>query len=223
MATILKSLLERLQKRAPQPDPASPIQEVVESTSATPTAAVPPIVTDQSKSFSQAADFTPAASVADILRVEEVTDPEFYIGDLFRRRFGVDPPNYPRHFVALYRPTRDAYQAVGYVHYSPFEDSFLCGGMVIDDRLYRKMPPEHRRCVKEVGGIAEFMLRDTFARLAHAPAIWGYVGNKQAETVDLRAGFIHTHHKYVMVVWNRALPEDEKAQRLDRVIAIGPF
>jgi hypothetical protein len=223
MATMLKSLFERLQKRRPQPNPIRLAQEAVEPISVTPTATVSSIVIDQSTSSSDTAELTIATTAADILRVEEVTDPEFYIGDLFRRRFGGDPPNYPRHFVAFYRPTRDAYQAVGYVHYSPFEDTFLCGGLVIDDRLYRKMPSEHRRCVKEAGGIAELMLRDTFARLADAPAIWGYVGNKQAEAVDLRAGFVHTHHKYVMVVWNRALPEDEKAQRLDRVIAIGPF
>lgn len=162
-------------------------------------------------------------AIGDILRVEEVTDAEFFAGDLFRRRFRNDPPDFPKHFVAFYRASRASYLPVGYIHYTVFEDTYLCGGMVIDDRLYRRIPAPHRKLIKDAGGIAEKMLRDTFAMLAHAPAIWGYVGNKQAEEVDTRVGFRRTSHRYVMVVWNRDLPEDEKQARLARVIALGPF
>jgi hypothetical protein len=38
------------------------------------------------------------------LRIVEVADAEPLAGDLFRRHFGCDPPNYPRHFVATYVP-----------------------------------------------------------------------------------------------------------------------
>jgi hypothetical protein len=164
-----------------------------------------------------------ASSATDILRVDEVADAEFYAGDLFRRRFGHEPPSFPRHYVAFYRASRSSYWPVGYVHFSEFEDMMLCGGMVIDDRLYRRLPAAHRSLLKQAGGIAEIMLRETFARLRSAPAIWGYVGDKQAEAVDLRAGFRHTHHPHVMVAWNRDLPEAEKAARIERVIALGPF
>lgn len=164
-----------------------------------------------------------AASVSDIVHVDEVGDAEFYAGDLFRRRFGHAPPAFPSHYVAFYRASRSSYWPAGYVHYAAFEDMYMCGGMVVDDRLYRRIPTEHRALIRNAGGIAEIMLRDTFARLRHAPAIWGYVGDKQAEAVDLRAGFVHTHHPHVMVVWNRALPEVEKAALIERVIALGPF
>lgn len=164
-----------------------------------------------------------ATSVRDILRIEETADAEFYVGDLFRRRFGSDPPDFPKHYVAFYRQGRTRYLPVGYVHFTPFEDMYLGGGMVIDERLYRRMPPEHRKLVKDAGGIAEAMLRATLARLADAPAVWGYVGDKQAEEVDLRSGFRHTGHRHVVVVWNRELPQEEKAARLQRVVALGPF
>ena len=164
-----------------------------------------------------------ATSIHDVVRVEEVGDSEFYAGELFRRRFRGNPPDYPKHYVAFYRQGRTTYRPVGYIHYSGFEDSWLCGGMVMDDRLYRRIPAPHRMLIKDAGGIAEIMLRDTFARLADAMAIWGYVGDKQAEEVDLRAGFRHTSHPHVMVVWNRELPEEEKAARIARVIALGPF
>jgi len=164
-----------------------------------------------------------AASIDDVIRVEEVADAEFFIGELFRRRFHCDPPNYPRNFVAFYQPVRGRLEAVGYVHYLAHEDTYLCGGLVIDERRYRQMLAEHRRVIKAAGGIAEKLLRATFARLKDAPAIWGYVGDALAEKVDLRAGFRHTNHPHVMVCWNRELPEEEKQRRLAKVIALGPF
>ncbi len=161
--------------------------------------------------------------VSDVLQIAEVTNAEFFVGDLFRRRFHGDPPDYPRHFVALYRVERHTYWPVGYIHYSAFEDSLLCGGMVIDDRLYRRIPLPARKLIRERGGIAEFMLRSTFRILADAHSIWGHVGDKQSEQVNLRVGFVRTRHPHVMVVWNRELPEEEKQARLERIIALGPF
>lgn len=202
------SLLRRLLGPAPAPSSATTTSPAARPNAAPAEPDEPPI---------------DARSVHDIVRVEEVSDAEFYAGALFRRRFGGPPPDYPRHYVAFYRHGRSRYLPVGYIHYTRFEDTWLCGGMVIDERLYRRIPAPHRKLIKEAGGIAELMLRDTFARLADAPAIWGYVGDKQAEEVDSRVGFRHTHHPHVMVVWNRELPEAEKAARLERVIALGPF
>ncbi len=167
--------------------------------------------------------YVTAASIDDIIRVEEVADAEFFVGDLFRRRFHCDPPNYPRSFVAFYQPVRGRLEAVGFVHYLAHEDTYLCGGLLIDERRYRQMPPEHRQVIKAAGGISEKLLRATFARLKDAPAIWGYVGDALAEKVDLRAGFRHTNHPHIMVCWNRELPEEEKERRLAKVVALGPF
>ena len=179
--------------------------------------------TESSPAAKEARDYVVASSIDDIIRVEEVSDAEFFIGDLFRRRFHGDPPNYPRSFVAFYQPVRSRLEAVGFVHYLMFEDSYLCGGLVIDERRYRQMPSEHRKAIKNAGGIAEKMLRITFARLVNAPAIWGYVGDTLSEKVNLRVGFRHTAHKYIIVCWNKELSPEEKEQRLARVAALGPF
>jgi hypothetical protein len=161
--------------------------------------------------------------IGSLLRIQEVTDARFFINALFRRRFGSDAPDYPRHFVAFYAASDTTYAAVGYVHYSPFDECWLCGGLVIDDRAYRRIPSQDREAIRESGGIAEIMLRDTFAGLRDATAIWGFVGDKQSEVVCRRAGFARTKDAHVMVVWNRALPDEEKAVRLARVIGIGAF
>jgi hypothetical protein len=165
----------------------------------------------------------PGLLALDILCVQEVADAEFFAGELFRRKFHVQPPDFPLHFVSFYRATPFDLRVIGYVHYSQFEDSYLCGGLVIDDRLYRRMPGAHREAIRSGGGIAEHLLKVTFARLGHAAAIWGYVGDTRAERVDLRAGFRRTEHPYVMVCWMRDLSETDKRARMARVVALGPF
>jgi hypothetical protein len=164
-----------------------------------------------------------ARDVHDIVRVEETSEAEFFAGDLFRRRFRQEPPGFPHHYVAFYRDGRTRYLPLGYVHYSEFEDSYLCGGLVIDDRLYRRIPSPHRNVIRAAGGLAELLLRDTFARLAFAPAIYSYVGDRQSEVVCLRVGFRRVQHEHVMVAWQRELSDADKAARLARVFALGPF
>jgi hypothetical protein len=221
MAQEKVSLLSRLFRtrdstKAADNDPSS-------ASEMAPIAPEPAKTPEPSAAASDQPNYVAAASIDDIIRIEEVSDAEFFIGDLFRRRFHGDPPNYPRHFVAFYQPVRSQLEAVGFVHYLAHEDSYLCGGLVIDERRYRQMPAEHRKAIKAAGGIAEKLLRVTFARLANAPAIWGYVGDPLAEKVDLRAGFRHTAHQHIMVLWNKELSPEEKEQRLARVVALGPF
>jgi len=164
-----------------------------------------------------------AVSAQDLLCVQEVTAADFFVGELFRRKFHAPPPDFPLHFVSFYRAAPSDIRVIGYVHYSEFEDSYLCGGLVIDDRLYRQMPASHRQAVRRCGGIAEHLLKVTFARLGHAAAIWGYVGDTRAQRVDERVGFRRTEHPYVMVCWMRELSDADKRARMARVVALGPF
>lgn len=154
--------------------------------------------------------------------VDEVDDVEAHAGDLFRRSFRADPPKTPRHYVA--RVELDGGQrTIGYVHHERLDDVYLCGGMCMDERTYRRLPAGRRTALKEAGGVAEQMLRYTFAELAAAKAIFGYVGDKRAERVDLRAGFEHTGLRYLIVHWPRRLPRSERQALIERVAKLGPF
>jgi hypothetical protein len=219
------SWLSRLLRKRSEPvaEAAAHSSKVAAAATASPVDQPRPLATKVDAIEASQPEYLAASSIDDIIRVEEVTDAEFYVGDLFRRRFGGDPPNYPRSFIAFYRPDRSRLEAVGFVHYLAFEDSYLCGGLLIDERRYRQMPPGHRKVIKAAGGIAEKLLRVTFAKLADSPAIWGYVGDALAEKVDLRVGFRHTEDQHIMVCWNKDLPPEEKARRLARVAALGPF
>ncbi len=69
-----------------------------------------------------------AESVADFLQIVEVSDAAPFIAALFRRRFGSEPPDFPRHFIALYRNGDGQWQSVGYVHFTRHKHDYLCGG-----------------------------------------------------------------------------------------------
>jgi hypothetical protein len=161
-------------------------------------------------------------SLAGWFGVIEVDDVETHAGDLFRRAFRAEPPKTPRHYVA--RAEIDGKQrTIGYVHYERLDDVYLCGGMCMDERTFRRLPAERRSALKEAGGVTEQMLRYTFAELAAARAIFGYVGDRRAERVDLRAGFEHTGLPHLIVHWPRPLRSQEREALVERIAGLGPF
>lgn len=163
--------------------------------------------------------------LSEALQLTEVDNAELFITDLFQRKFHSPPPDFQRHFVAFYKPDPELNQIipVGYVHQTPYLDCHLCGGLVIDDRIYRTMPSEQRQVIRKAGGIAELLLLYSFSRLTDTKAIWGYVGDTKAEKVDLRVGFVHTTVKPIMVFWKQQLDQQEQDELLKQIVAIGPF
>ncbi|WP_088178828.1 hypothetical protein [Thauera butanivorans] len=167
-----------------------------------------------------------ARPFADILLVMEVDMAEALVGDLFRRRFRTDSfPQRPRHFVGFYRGADGALLPVGYVHHDTWNGNSLCGGLVIDERMYRRIPAVDREAIHAAGGVAEAMLRGSFALLeAGLVAIWAHVGNRQSEKVCHRVGYRRTDSEYVMVIWLRDdLSDAEKADWVRQIVAYGPF
>ncbi|MDR1529280.1 MAG: hypothetical protein LBS40_02580 [Burkholderiales bacterium] len=164
-------------------------------------------------------------SFDEILCVVETSHAQVFIGDLFRRRFNVDDfPDFPRHFVAFYRVDAYTFAPVGYVHHTPWEGCTLCGGLVIDERFYRQIPAQHRKVIREAGGIAEQLQRKSFEIVKpNAKVIWGYVGDDLARRVDLRVGFEPTEDAHIMAVWLQPLTDEEKNELFEKVKALGPF
>jgi hypothetical protein len=163
----------------------------------------------------------------DHLRTWEVNDARHLAGDLFRRRFGHAIPDYPRHFVLVYSPPAGAEdtvpRVVAYVHQLAFEDLYLCGGMCVDESAYRRMPRTLFRQVRDEGGLATIVTRDSMAMLGESPASFGHVGEPRARAADLRTGFVDTGREHLMVYWRRELAEDERTRCIERVAALGPF
>lgn len=164
------------------------------------------------------------ASIADLVDVVELDDAAAAreAGALFRRLFGDDLPDFPRHFVLRY-VAGGTPVPLAYAHFTPWEGCYLGGGMAFDERAYRRLDPAHRARIRAAGGVTEFLLRRIRAMLADAVALFGHVGEPRAERVDLRAGYERTPHPHLIVCWQRTLPPAERDALLARAAALGPF
>jgi hypothetical protein len=119
---------------------------------------------------------------------------------------------------------QDTPAVVAYVHQTRQEDFALCGGMCVDERAYRRFPRWLFEAVREQGGLATIVTRDSVEMLGEeCVAVFGHVGEPRARAADLRTGFVDTDREHLMVIWRRDLSEDEKKRLLDRVEALGPF
>jgi hypothetical protein len=160
----------------------------------------------------------------DFLRISSVDDPEFFVGDLFRRKFGVSPPAEGHHFVAFARDPEGSLLALGYTHFYPFGDIMLGGGACTDDRLLRRLGAEQRAAIAETGGLYFNVLRYALYHLrGRCEAYFGYCGDARAEAVDLRAGFVKTQHKHLLVYFHKPLHEVMQRALIAKAAAIGPF
>jgi hypothetical protein len=173
-----------------------------------------------------ASNATPAAATAstvalnvpgDAVIVREVDDP-VVAAALFRRKFGQEIPNFPKHFVAMIGE-----QCAGYVHYTAWQGDYLCGGLCIDDRVYRALNAEQRTSIRERGGIAEIMMRAAHPSLEDGAVIWAYMGNKQAQSVAFRIGYVATASPCLFVRWQHPLSDVEKQKRMDIAMKLEPF
>jgi hypothetical protein len=164
-----------------------------------------------------------ASSLESLIRVEETQHPDFFASDLFRRHFQCDVPSYPASFVTFCRDGSGALSIIGYMHALPRGDMILCGGIVVDETARRALPPESRRLTRGREGIIDHMLRAVRHRRPDAAAIWSYVGDAVIAGAMRRTGFCRTSHPHLMVTWNGSLTDEEKRERLERVIAMGPF
>jgi hypothetical protein len=130
----------------------------------------------------------------DCVRTWEVRPAQAVAGDLFQRCFGHSVPDYGRHFVVMYSPPPGSEPPTPtvacYGQWLPFKETYLGGGMCVDERVYRRMPKEVFAGIREAGGLATIVVRESIDFLAQAPAVFGYVGEPRARQADLRAGFV---------------------------------
>lgn len=166
----------------------------------------------------------PGRRVAELgcLALVEVDDAKALAGALFEKHFKAMIPEFPRHFVLLDR-SRDAPTAIGYVHHTRFDAACLAGGLVVSALDFRRLDAPTAEAVRREGGLAEYVMRASCASLEGVDAVFAYMGDTKSIRVNLRVGFVPTPHRYLHVLWKRAV-QDERARALvDKVAALGPF
>lgn len=158
------------------------------------------------------------------LTITEVDDADFLVGELFRRKFGDPPPDFPRHLVALYRDRSGAEHLAGFSHMRPFGDVYLSGGSCTNGKTLRLMQADELQAVHNAGGVWHLILKYAFAKFADdCDAFFGHCGDPRALEVALGAGFIKTDTPPIIVNWHKPLPDVFKRALMAKVVALGPF
>ena len=158
-------------------------------------------------------------------RTWEVGEAARLAGELFHRSFGHEIPAYPRHFVLLYSPpdgSGASPRVVAYLHHMPFEGIHLAGGLCVDAAAYRSLPEGLFRQVRDEGGFATMIMRDSLASLG-GDAVVERVGEPRSLAATKRAGFVETGRPQLLAHWLKPLGEAQKGAILDRVEAHGNF
>lgn len=159
----------------------------------------------------------------DRFAVIEVADPRYFADRLFRECFGHSVPNHGRHFIAFYTWPDERVEVLGYVNFTAYRNVYRGGGMCVKRGAYRRLPEADRAELRKRGGIAQCLLGSAANVLKDAVALFGYVGDKTAENVDLRAGYQHTGHPHLIVRWQRELDPATRRALVEEVAALGPF
>lgn len=177
------------------------------------------------------------SALTDALRIFDAGNAERYASELFRECFdapfpvprdgcGLSIPTPPQNwhqYVAMYRWPDGGDECIGFCNWIRHADVYLEGGMCVRESVYRRLPREHFREIREQGGIAQMMMATAARELNDAAAWFGYCGDPKAMAVDLRAGYERTKHPYVIVKWFRDLPAPERQKLIATIEAIGPF
>lgn len=176
-------------------------------------------------SISDARKPLPTRALDDFFRVVELSEAEIFAGELFRRRFATDSfPLGPKHFIAFYKAHDGSFLPMGYVHYEMWNQQAMAGGLVIDERAWRLLPACERNLIRERGGVAELLMKQSIAQLpASTMAVWAYIGDRLSEKVNFRVGFRATAERYIWVIWQHELSLSEKQSWLEKVVEYGPF
>jgi hypothetical protein len=155
-----------------------------------------------------------------LVRVERVEDPSA-AASLFRRKFGHPLPDFPAHYLATLDDggTREI---VGYVHMTRHEDVRLCGGLCVDQTVYRRLGPAALAIVRSAGGIARLMVALCTADRGDALASFGYMGNRQSQLIAGKVGYERVLAPYLYAFWH-AGAAGERAALVEKVAKLGAF
>ena len=164
------------------------------------------------------------ATLHGFVTITEVDRGEFFVDELFRRKFGHPPPDFPRHLVALYRAPDRSLHVIGYSHMLPFGDVYLSGGSCSDGAAIARMQPHERDALRAAGGIWFWILKYAFRKYAGCcDAFFGHCGDARALEVALAAGFEPAGHEHLIVHWHKPLHENLRRALVAKVHALGRF
>lgn len=164
------------------------------------------------------------ASIDDFIVVTEVERGPAFAGELFRRKYRAELPDFPHHVVAFVRRPDGAFAAASYCHFTDCGDILLAGGACTDGDVLRALPAEQQQAVAEHGALMLATLRYGFERWGQRfEAVFTCCGDPRALETTPKVGFLETGVQYLLVRWMREVPEARRAQLLAKARTFMPF
>lgn len=158
------------------------------------------------------------------LAITELDDASPFFGELFRRKFGDPIPRDKHHFGVFYRAGDGSIVPLSYLHFLPYGELMLVGGLCTDGRAFERMSDSQREAIRAAGGAMVHALRYVFVRLAgFCEAYFGYCGDRRAYEVDMEAGFVPTPHDKLIARWHKPLDPERREALIAKAHMIGPF
>lgn len=149
---------------------------------------------------------------------------DYFIGELFNRKFGSAAPDFGHHWVSFYKPKTGIFVPVNYIHARRYGPVVLIGGAVTDSNALRAMSKKHRQLIRVAGGSYYVGLRNVFHEMmGSCEAFFGYVGDSRAYKIDIAAGFRDTEHKYLVAYFPHPVSQKRREELIQRVSRLGPF
>lgn len=164
------------------------------------------------------------SDLQDFYRVVEISDGNYFAGEIFRHKLGHELPDTGRHLIGCYRADAFRFVPLGYLQIGRHDTVGLVGGGCTDGRAFDRVDSAHAVAIREAGGVLFSLLRYAFTRMTDDfEAFFGYCGDARAEEVDLAAGFEYTKYKYLLAHFHRPVDSARREALTDQVYRLGPF
>lgn len=152
-----------------------------------------------------------------------VDNGQYFINDMFQKKFAGNAPNYKHHLVAFYKKN-GTYTPVSYLHFLPYKNTLLVGGGMTDGRIIKTMSQGEKDSITKNNGVLYFMLKYGFEHFSsQCDAYFGHVDDPRALEVDLAAGFETTEHEYLVAHFHKPISSWKKKKMIKMIHKLGNF
>lgn len=162
--------------------------------------------------------------LADFVVITEVAEADRLAAPILKKKYDVDVPGHGHHVLAFVSDEAGGWLPVFYVNYLPHRNAMLIGGACTDGDVLRRLPEVRQSAIREADGLMLQAVRYAEARFADVSVgTFGHCGDERSWSILERCGYQRLDHPYLIVRWNRELPEKPRRELIESVRALGEF
>ncbi|TVQ34291.1 MAG: hypothetical protein EA370_10880 [Wenzhouxiangella sp.] len=159
----------------------------------------------------------------DFVVVTEIAEGQRLAEDIFQAKYRAAAPGHGHHVFALLGGP-EGWQVGSYINYLPHRNAMLVGGACTNGEVLRQLPARQRELIEAAGGLMLQTVRYAEQRFSLCSVgTFGHCGDARSWSILSQCGYQRLDHPYLIVRWNRDLPEAERTELVASVAALGEF